>query len=392
MKILYHHRTASKDGQAVHIEEMIAALRADGHEVCVVGPSSGEHGKMGGGVSWVHRLKAELPKAIYEILELAYSLHAYRKLKAAARHFKPDIIYERYNLYLLAGSMLKNRLGIPLFLEVNSPLVFERSQHGGGLALPWLAKWAEGTAWRAADYVLPVTRVLAGYIMEYGVPEKRISVIPNGINKAHFAQAPDPEYAKGKLGLQNKLVLGFTGFVRDWHGVDRIIEWMASPDAPENIHLLVVGDGPARSSLEIQAISLKIGDKVTFTGVVHRDSVPAYVAAFDIALQPAVTSYASPLKLIEYMVLGKAIIAPRTPNLLEILTNGVNAALFDETCPSSLTETLTRLCRDTHFRQQLSVATRESIDRFQLTWTGNARRIIDLADKRISEKNMAERI
>ena len=38
MKILYHHRTASKDGQAVHIEEMIASLRALGHEVRVVAP------------------------------------------------------------------------------------------------------------------------------------------------------------------------------------------------------------------------------------------------------------------------------------------------------------------------------------------------------------------
>lgn len=39
MKILYHHRTASKDGQAVHIEEMVAAMRAQGHEVRVVIPN-----------------------------------------------------------------------------------------------------------------------------------------------------------------------------------------------------------------------------------------------------------------------------------------------------------------------------------------------------------------
>lgn len=383
MKILYHHRTASKDGQAVHIEEMIAALRAEGHDVRVVAPAIGEQGEMGGKVGWVHRLKAALPKAAYELLELAYSLHAYQKLQAAAREFKPDIIYERYNLYLLAGSMLKKHLGIPLFLEVNSPLVFERSQHSGGLALPWLAKWAEGSAWRAADYVLPVTRVLASHIMAYGVPEKRIAVIPNGINRTHFAQAPDPVYAKSKLGLENRLVLGFTGFIRDWHGVDRIIEWMATPNAPKNIHLLVVGDGPARSSLEGQAKSMNIGGKVTFTGVVHRDSVPAYVAAFDIALQPAVTSYASPLKLMEYMVLGKAIIAPRTPNLLEILTDGENAALFDGDSPESLPMTLTRLCQDASFRQKLSMASRESIDRLQLTWTANARRVVSLAEKQL---------
>jgi hypothetical protein len=42
MKILYHHRTASKDGQAVHIEEMIDALRALGHQVRVVAPRADE--------------------------------------------------------------------------------------------------------------------------------------------------------------------------------------------------------------------------------------------------------------------------------------------------------------------------------------------------------------
>ncbi len=71
MRILYHHRTASKDGQAVHIEEMIEALRAQGHQVRMVAPGAGEVasasvGQMGGDVSWVHRLKAHLPKAIDE--------------------------------------------------------------------------------------------------------------------------------------------------------------------------------------------------------------------------------------------------------------------------------------------------------------------------------------
>ncbi len=381
MKILYHHRTASKDGQAVHIEEMIEALRAEGHEVCIVAPDIGEKDEMGGKVDWVHHLKARLPKAVYELLELAYSVHAYRKLKAAALEFHPDIIYERYNLFLLAGAMLKKRLNIPLLLEVNSPLVYERSQHSGGLALPWLAKWAEGRAWRSADVVLPVTRVLAGFIEAYGVPKNRIAIIPNGINESHFAQAPDPESAKAKLNLQNKLVLGFTGFVRDWHGVDKIIDWMATSDAPDNTHLLIVGDGPVRASLEAHARKLGLSDRVSFTGVVHRDAVPAHVAAFDIALQPAVTSYASPLKLMEYLVLGKAIIAPRTPNLLEILTDGQNASMFDESIPGSMEKTLTNLCRKQEFRDRLSISSRETIQRLELTWRGNAKRVVNLANQ-----------
>lgn len=381
MKILYHHRTASKDGQAVHIEEMIEALRANGHEVRIVAPAMGKQGEMGGKVDWVHRLKEALPKAIYELLELAYSLHAYRKLKKVAEDFKPDFIYERYNLYLLAGALLKKRLGIPLLLEVNSPLVFERARHGGGLALPRMARWAEGSAWRAADHVLPVTRVLATYVKAYGVPEERISVIPNGINKAHFSSAPAPDAAKLNLGLQGRLVLGFTGFVRDWHGVDRVIDWMATSDAPENTHLLIVGDGPERGPLEKRAKEHGLADRVTFTGVVHRDAVPSFAAAFDIALQPAVTAYASPLKLMEYLVLGKAIIAPSTPNLSEILTDGLNAAMFDETVRGAFEMALSRLCHDKGYREKLSKAAYETIDRLQLTWHYNAQRIAGLIEK-----------
>lgn len=379
MKILYHHRTASKDGQAVHIEEMIAALRAQGHEVRVVAPAVSADGQMGANVGWVHRLRSALPKALYELLELTYSLVAYRRLAQAAKEFQPDVLYERYNLFLLAGVMLRRRFGIPLLLEVNAPLVFERCQHSGGLALPWLARWAEGLAWRSADYVLPVTRVLAAHVTAYGVPDAHIRVIPNGINRAHFAVAPAPTFAKAQRGLAGKLVLGFTGFVREWHGVDRVICWMATPAAPGNVHLAIVGDGPVRGGLEALAQQLGLQDRVTFTGVIHRDQVPDWVAAFDIALQPAVVPYASPLKLMEYLVLGKAIIAPRTPNLGEVLSDGENALLFDADEPAGFERALSQLCADDALRESLGAGARATIDRLDLTWDGNARRVAGLA-------------
>jgi glycosyltransferase involved in cell wall biosynthesis len=381
MKILYHHRTASKDGQAVHIEEMVASMRKLGHEVRVVAPAVGDEGRMGGEVSWVQRLRSILPNAVYELMELAYTWVAYRRLRAAAAEFKPDIIYERYNLYLLAGLMLKKKLGIPLLLEVNAPLVQERSAHSGGLSLKRLARWAEGTAWRGANYVLPVTQVLGEHVRAYGVPAERIAVIPNGINEEHFAAAPAPEQAKAERGLSGKLVLGFTGFVREWHGVDRVIRWMASLSAPANAHLLVVGDGPVRVALESLARELEISDRVTFTGVIHREQVPAWVASFDIALQPAVVAYASPLKLMEYLGMGKAVLAPRTPNLCEVLDDGDNAFLFDETQSDGLELALAQLCNDTALRQRLALGARASIVSRELTWDGNARRVLALAGR-----------
>lgn len=386
MKILYHHRTASRDGQAVHIDEMIAAMRSLGHEVRVVSPDVGNGDEMGGEVGWIHWLKRALPKALYELMELAYSLVAYRRLVAVANEFQPDAIYERYNLFLVAGALLKRKTKLPLLLEVNSPLVFERSSHSGGLALTRLARWAEGYAWRSADYVLPVTEVLSGYVQEYGVDKCHIVVIPNGINEAHFAAAPQMAEAKQILGLQDRLVIGFTGFVRDWHGVDRVIDWMATPDAPPNASLLIVGDGPIRADLEAQAAQLGIAQRVIFTGVIHRDKVPACVAAFDIALQPAVTPYASPLKLMEYLVLGKAIVAPKEPNLLEILTHDDNSYLFDGASTRGLESALTTLCGDSGLRIRLGKGAQATIARKQLTWDGNARRAVSLVQQVRSQR------
>jgi glycosyltransferase involved in cell wall biosynthesis len=232
--------------------------------------------------------------------------------------------------------------------------------------------------------VLPVTRVLGGYVAGYGVPEERIVVIPNGINVAHFAEAPAPEAAKAALGLAGNLILGFTGFVRDWHGVDRVVRWLATPEAPANAVLLVVGDGPARGALESLAETLGIAGKVRFTGVLDRQRVPAHVAAFDVALQPAVTAYASPLKLMEYLVLGKAIVAPAEPNLLEILEDGENALTFDGRDERGFEAALARLCADAALRQKLSRGARETIVRRDLTWLGNARKVAGLVAGRKS--------
>jgi glycosyltransferase involved in cell wall biosynthesis len=377
MKILYHHRTRSKDGQYVHIEEMIAALRQLGHDVIVVAPPSAETESFGSDAGMVAWLKRSLPQFVYEIMELAYSLVAYRRLARAVREHKPDCLYERYNLFLPAGVWLKRKYKLPMLLEVNAPIFEERARYDG-LALKGLARWSQAYAWNAADYVLPVTRVLGDIVGSYGVPPERIVVIPNGINASQFSNAPEPQAAKAALGLNGNIVLGFTGFVRDWHGLDKVISMIAS-DAPESgRHLLVVGDGPARAALEAQADALGIRHRVTFTGVIGRDDVARYVAAFDIALQPAVVEYASPLKLFEYLALGKAIIGPAQPNLMEILTDGQNAVLFDPKAADGMAGAIGKLTSDAALRQRVGENARQTINDKQLTWRENALRAIEL--------------
>jgi glycosyltransferase involved in cell wall biosynthesis len=377
MKILYHHRTRSKDGQYVHIEEMIKALRQLGHEVIVVAPPSAETESFGSDAGMVAWLKRSLPQFVYEIMELAYSLVAYRRLARAVRQHQPDCLYERYNLFLPAGIWIKRKFRLPMLLEVNAPIFEERARYDG-LALKGLARWSQAYAWKAADYVLPVTGVLGDIVASYGVPRERIVVIPNGINASEFSSAPEPQAAKAALGLDGNIVLGFTGFVRDWHGLDKVISMIATDPPESGRHLLVVGDGPARAALEAQADALHIRDRVSFTGVIGRNEVARYVAAFDIALQPAVVEYASPLKLFEYLALGKAIIGPAQPNLMEILTDGQNAVLFDPKAADGMAGAISKLTSDAALRQRVGENAKKTISDKRLTWRENALRAVEL--------------
>jgi glycosyltransferase involved in cell wall biosynthesis len=384
LRILYHHRTASRDGQAVHIDEMVGNLRALGHEVLVVGPALGAAeadvapGAMGAKVGWVHRAKRIAPAALYELAELAYNAVAYPRLARAVRRFRPDVIYERYNLYQLAGAMARRRLRVPLLLEVNSPLAEERRAHGS-LRLAGLARWAEGAAWRHADCVLPVTRVLAGHVEARGVPPARIVVNSNGVDVDHFTRVPAPDAAKAALGLAGRLVVGFTGFVRDWHRVDRVLEWLARPGPGAGAHLLLVGDGPARAELEALATRLGVRDRFTCTGAVDRVRIPALVAAFDIALQPAVVPYASPLKLFEYLAAGKPVVAPRTPNLEEVVTGDESVLFFAPDDREGLVRALDRLASDPALRDRLAAGARAVIVERRLAWRDIARRVEGVA-------------
>jgi glycosyltransferase involved in cell wall biosynthesis len=117
---------------------------------------------------------------------------------------------------------------------------------------------------------------------------------------------------------------------------------------------------------------------VTFAGLVSRHEIIDYVAAFDIAIQPQVVAYASPLKLFEYMALARAIVAPSTPNIREVLTDGETALLFDPSDTNELRRAVERLCADPDLRDRLGTAARVAVEQKGLTWRNNARRITEL--------------
>jgi len=372
MKILYHQRILSRDGQLVHIEELVNALRALEHEVTVVGPGPGPEESSDSGGPRARRL---LPRPVAEALEFGYNAVAFARLAAAWLRNRPDALYERYNLFLLAGTWLKMLTGCPFVVEVNAPFSKERRAYGG-LAFEALARSVERHVWQRADAVIVVTQALAADVMAAGVAPDRIVVIPNGIDPARFAAVPPTEAAKARLGLAGTLVLGFTGFPRDWHRLERVIDYIADAPGGDHLRLLIVGDGPMVPTLKRHAATRHVAERIIFAGVVPRERVGDYVAAFDVALQPHATPYASPLKMVEYMALGRTIVAPDLPNIRELMVHRENAILFNLNDDGALLRALDEVLADPMLRQRLGEGARRTIAEKGLTWRHNAERTI----------------
>jgi glycosyltransferase involved in cell wall biosynthesis len=375
MKIIFHHRIRSQDGQYIHLREMLEAFKSIGHEVILVGPNISKEkatfGKGGELVSWIRQY---LPRWTGEIFEIIYGIWAAARLLYVIILQKPNFVYERFNLFSVAGALICRLLKVRLVLEVNAPLYEERMKHGG-LTLKKIAKWTQTHTWKSADLCCPVSGVLSKTLIEYGVKKEKIIVLHNGIDKKRFNGENDKKIAKRRLGLEEFHILGFIGFVRDWHRVDLAIKALKNESVPHNTVIVIAGEGPELNKLKYLTKQLDLEERVKFLGLIHWETVPKVLAAFDIALQPAVTEYASPLKLIEYLASGAAIIAPNQQNIKELITHNENGWIVDNDSEKSIEEAIHILMNNQDLRARLGHQALETIARKELTWIQNARKV-----------------
>jgi len=366
LKILYHHRTVSKDGIDVQLEEMTGAFAALGHDVILVPPKLGAR-EFGTAGWWASKLRPRLPRVVIELVTYAYNVLAFWRLARTIMAHQPDAIYERCGPFLMAGIWAKRLFKLPMALELNASHLA-----GGRFALRSLARRCERKAWRSADLCLPAGRLLAEVVKAAGVSERRIAVMPAAVDPSKFSPSLDDSAVRQQYGLDGKVVLGFVGCVQPSHGLDSVVQLVSDLETECNLHLLVVGDGSARASLVELANRLGVQDRLTFTGVVERAEIAAHMAAFDIALQPVAARHASPLRLVEYMALRKAIVAPDQHNVKDVLEHDRTAILFDRRAPDGLRQALLRLIADPELRERLGNAAAEEVALRPLTWMANA--------------------
>lgn len=383
MYILYHHRTRAEDAQGVHIGAMVSAFRVLGHTVEVVSPLRPvDSGPAGAAEPAFSRLARTFPPWLYETMSVAYNIRGYQRLSERIRARRPDFLYERYALNTLCGIWASRQWGIPLVLEVNAPLRREQAELGA-LAFARLARWTERWVCSNSTVTLVVTEVMRRMLVDDGVPASQLVVMPNGVDPREFNPQVSGDLIRRRHGLSAGPVVGFVGWFRPWHGLDRLVRAMHEAGLfDRGTHLLLVGDGPARYEVERYARRHGLERHVVLTGPVSQEEVPMHIAAMDVAVQPSATPYACPMKLIEYMAMGRCVLAPCQPNICEVVRNGETGSLFDPTAPASLAACLRALIENPSERQRLGSAAAEAVHERGLLWTANAGRVINLALRR----------
>lgn len=139
------------------------------------------------------------------------------------------------------------------------------------------------------------------------------------------------------------------------------------PDLIEQLPYLklhVLGTGPQLERYKRMMKSLRLSEHVTFYGHVPYEKIFDYLAKSDIAYTDDWSIIGFPMKLFDYMALGKAIVAEGTESVKELVTDQVNGLLYSN--EAELKEKILKLAKDTVLRGRLGKAARGMMDRH--TW------------------------
>lgn len=383
-------------GASIHLRAITRALCDLGHDVRLLSPKKapGEEAQDGHAD---HPVRALLPggcppaektprllkhwlrdrgfsdSVARELRPLIYNAWVHEPaLKALADH-PPHAIVERLSLFGHVGIDLADALGVPLIVEVNAPLA-EEARTFRSLQLTELADEIELRVLRRADAITAVSAPLADRLAEH-VDREKLHVVPNGVDLPLFDGAAPRDACRKKLGWRDEFVVGFTGSLKEWHGVDLLMSAFAKlREDDASARLLIVGTGPVESRLREQAAKLKLDGAVVFTGAVEHARIPELLGAMDVAVAPfrrVDNFYFSPIKLFEYMASGTCVVASRLGQISEVIQHESNGLLCAPDDEHALYQVLEQARRSPDLRRRLGAQAQQAV-RTRYTWANAA--------------------
>jgi len=354
----------STKGATVHVLDLWRALARQGDQV------TGVAAWRGGGIPEIAVPGLSLrpvPSGGAAAADFPSRLRAEARL--LAQSLRPDIVWERLALASDLGREVAEEAGVPLVVEVNAPIDEEATRFRRA-NVPDEARSAQLRLLAAADLVYCVSEALVPYARSRGADPALIRVLPNGVDTHAFA-GPRIEPA-------GRLRVGYVGSFKPWHGVEVLIEaFCRAVLLGADLELVLVGEGPMRSGIEMFVEQSGLSDRVRFYGATPHEHVPTILRGVAIAVAPApgdVDYYFSPLKVYEYAAAGCAIVAPRAGQVETRFRDGDDCRMVTPGSVAELTMVLTELSRDPDHRRRLGERARQRARR-EFDWSRVAARL-----------------
>jgi glycosyltransferase involved in cell wall biosynthesis len=241
------------------------------------------------------------------------------------------------------------------------------------------APWLYG---RAVDGVAAISTGVADALARAGVARERITVIPSGVDCAHFRppSADERAQARAAIGLgEGDLAVGAVGALEPRKGHRYLVEAMArlgreagagggalgdQVAASRAAVAIIAGDGSLRAALAAEVRRLGLGGTVRIVGRV--DDARAILWALDVFAMPSLKEGLG-VALLEAMACGLAAVASRSGGIVDAVDEGRTGLLVAPEDAHSLASALGYLIAQAPARIAMGTAARaRAVDRFSM--------------------------
>lgn len=272
------------------------------------------------------------------------------------RRLRPGhAVLHAHHLYLeaMATAWVDLRIGLPAMAKVAC----------GGPDGDFARLRRTGLAWglpllRRLHRVVAVSGETEVELLAHGFAADRIVRIPNGVDPIRFAPALDSEAARQQMGLGPETVL-FLGRLDAQKGLDVALDaWARVIARRPAAHLVLAGDGPARTALEKKARELGLAERVRFLGT--RPDPERLLQAGRIFVLPS-RSEGMSNALLEAMATGLGCVATRIGGNSDLMEHGGTGLLVPPGDSEALADALLALLEDVGLRIRLGAAARAAV-------------------------------
>lgn len=295
--------------------------------------------------------------AVHPVLQKALLPLSFARVYGAIKRFCPDIIYERYSAFGL-GPMLGKALSVPSVLMT-------------------LDRDASARSFRESARIVATSNEF--------IPEEyrdKLRIVHWGVDvDSLVGRSPDP--VRQRFAPRGERIVLYTGSFPDWHGVDILVSVAKQWTGPDAVFVLV-GDGQDKRRVERKAEAAGVGHRVRFAGRVAYDEIGAYIEAADVCIAPYAPSKhplfrvhgmnRDPIKVLEYMALGKPAVTIDTPRMRELFHADDDIILYPAEDHDALRQILHRILEDGDLCQRVAKAGGELV-RSRYTWAHHAKEL-----------------